>query len=480
METKSNESKRTVGSSKIGGALAEQPSEGRTTRRSKAHADSWRNRLFHDGFTREGRRILSGDWSVRLYRAGRRETFHLCTPNAAAASAKATAIYASLVSVGWDATIAKFKPESLPKKKAGTVGETIAAAASLATTRPQSFAQAVLRLRQIAAGVAGVKLPTIEKKIGRRTVTRDARLSYRSPEFQAWRQRVDAVPLTLLTAAAVRGWRDERIAARSASPVEKRAATISADSTIRMARAIFSKRILAAGLGSKVELPTPPPFAGITVGGSTKRFSEKVDPVRLFAAARAALESAHPEQFRALALCILGGLRRSEADRLTWQQIDLPGATLMIERTDYFEPKSEESTRSVDLPAVLVEILRSAKADRPDPVFVLKGGDYRPQLKAAPFYRCDVSPWKTWRNLSAWLAEHGIRDGKPIHVLRKLAGSLIFAQHGLEQARGFLGHASVTTTSSSYLAQAKRVTVEIGAPADEVSAARVAQDAIRA
>ena len=260
METKSNESKRTVEGSKIGGALAEQHLEGRTTRRSKAHADSWRNRLFHDGFTREGRRILSGDWSVRLYRAGRRETFHLCTPNAAAASAKATAIYASLVSVGWDPTIAKFKPESLPKKKAGTVGETIVAAASLTTTRPQSFAQAVLRLRQIAAGIAGVKLPTIKKKIGRRTVTRDARQSYRSPEFLAWRQRVDAVPLTLLTGAAVRGWRDERIAARSASPVEKRAATISADSTIRMARAIFSKRILAAGLGSKVELPTPPPF----------------------------------------------------------------------------------------------------------------------------------------------------------------------------------------------------------------------------
>ena len=479
METKSNESKGTVKSSQIGGALAEQPSEGRTTHRSKAHADSWRNRLFHDGFTREGRRILSGDWSVRLYRARRRETFHLCTPNAATASAKAQAIYLSLVSVGWDATIAKFKPESLPKKKAGTVGETIGAASLLATTRPQSFAQAVLRLRQIAAGIAGVKPPTIQKKIGRKTIARDARLSYRSPEFQAWRQRVDAVPLTVFTPDRVRAWRDARIAARAASPIEKRAATISADSTIRMARAIFSKRILAAGLGSKVELPTPLPFAGITVGGSTRRFSGKVDAAKLFVSARTDLENDHPEQFRAFSLCMLGGLRRSEADWLTWAQIDLAGATLMIERTDYFDPKSEESTRSVDLPAVLIEVLRSAKSDSPNPIFVLKGGDYRPQLKAAPFYRCDVSPWKTWRRLSSWLAARGISDGKPIHVLRKLAGSLIFSQHGLEQARGFLGHASVTTTSSSYLAQAKRVTVEIGAPADEVSAARAAQGAIR-
>lgn len=452
--------------------MAEHPSKVRKTRRSKSHADSWRKRLFHDGFTRNGKRVLSGDWSVRLFRSGRRETFHLATPNAATAAAKAQAIYTSLVAVGWDATIAKFKPESLPKKKPGTVGEVITAASLLATTRPQSFAQAALRLRQLAADIAGVKQPTISKVVGAKTVLRDARTAYRSPEFLAWREKVDAVPLTIFTAEAVRHWRDARIASRAASPVEKRAATISADSTIRMARAVFSKRILAAGLGAKVELPTPLPFAGITVGGSTKRFSEKVDAVTLFAAARATLEKAHPEQFRAFSLCILGGLRRSEADRLTWAQIDLAGGRLTIERTDYFEPKSEESSRSVDLPAVLVDILRSAKADSPDPVFVLKGAPHRQQLKAAPFYRCDAAPWQTWRKLTAWLADHGIRDGKPVHVLRKLAGSLIFSQHGLEQARGFLGHASVTTTSSSYLAQAKKVTVNIEAPADEVSAAR--------
>lgn len=431
------------------------------SRRAKTHQDFWKDRLVRRSYAdREGRLVEMPEWHVRIALQGRRDWFNLDTANQAAAAVKARDIYLSLVSAGWDATTGKFKPEAIPTKLAGRVGEAITAAQALSTTRPQSFAQAALRLRQLAGEIDRVKPPT-------------NRTAYMSEEFKSWRAKIDAVPLTVFSGENVRAWRDRRIAARAGNPIEKRAATISADSTIRMARAIFSKRILAAGLGSKVDLPTPLPFAGVTVGGSTKRFSEKVDAVNLFAAARAALETAHPEQFRAFALCILAGLRRSEADRLTWQQVDLAGATLTIERTEYFEPKSEESTRQIALASAVVKILRHAKSDEPDPVFVLKGAEHRQQLKAATFYRCDAAPWRTWRNLSAWLGEHGIRDGKPIHVLRKLAGSLIFAEHGLEQARGFLGHSSVVTTSASYLSpHARQISVSIAEPTDEVSALR--------
>jgi integrase len=366
------------------------------------------------------------------------------------------------VAVGWVATLAKFKPAPVVKKKEGTVGEVIAAASQLATTRPQSFAQAVLRLRQLAGEIAKVKRP-------------EQRTSYRSPAFVEWRSKVDSVPLAVLTGDAVRAWRDKRIAARSKNPLDRRAATISADSTIRMARAVFSKRILSAGLGSKVSLPSPLPFAGVTVGGSTKRFSERINAAQLFAAARAELETTKPEVFRAFALCILAGLRRSEADRLAWAQVDLGGKTISIERTEWFDPKSEESARVIDLDDVAVEIIRRAKADAPDPVFVLKGSMPKPQTKAATVYRADVAPWRTWETLVAWLAAKGVQDGKPIHVLRKLAGSLVFAAHGLEQARGFLGHASISTTSDSYLAASRRVTVSIAAPTDELSIAGAAK-----
>ena len=60
----------------------------------------------------------------------------------------------------------------------------------------------------------------------------------------------------------------------------------------------------------------------------------------------------------------------------------------------------------------------------------------------------------------------------PIHVLRKLAGSLVFQAHGIEQARGFLGHGDVSTTSRSYIAKTKRVVVSLLEPTDEVTKAR--------
>jgi integrase len=151
--------------------------------------------------------------------------------------------------------------------------------------------------------------------------------------------------------------------------------------------------------------------SSVTVGASTKRFTEKVDPVRLFSAARAELESQHPEQFRAFVLCTLAGLRRSEADRLSWAQIDLGGRTIAIERTEWFEPKSEESARHVDLDPIAVEILRHAKNDNPDPIFVLKGAAPHQQLKASPTYRCDAAPWHTWERLIVWLPERESETG---------------------------------------------------------------------
>lgn len=424
---------------------------------SRFHVSYWKERLYQKTFTRDGKTHTVPGWSVRLQHDGQRDSFSLGTANAVAAAAKAKEIAMFLDANGWAATKAKFKPEFLPKIRAGTVGEAIAAAKELATTRPQSFAQAALRLRQLASEMGEIKAPA-------------NRTAYFTEEFKNWRGKVDAVPLTLFSAENVRLWRAQRIAARSGNPVEKRAATISADSTIRMARAIFSKRILAAGLAAKVQLPNPLPFSGVTTGESTKRFKEKVDAAKLFALARAELQGVKPEQFRAFALCILAGLRRSEADRLTWAQVDLAAATITIERTEYFEPKSEESSREINIDTTLVDILRRAKADEPDTVFVLKGGEHRQQLKAATYYRADASPWRTWRGLAAWLSDHGIKDGKPIHVLRKLAGSLVFAQHGLEQARDFLGHSSVITTSASYVANERKVVVSIGAPSDELGA----------
>ena len=58
-----------------------------------------------------GKRFRLEEWAARIQWRGRRELFNLRTPNKAAAAAKARDIYAMLVGAGWDATLAKFKPE---------------------------------------------------------------------------------------------------------------------------------------------------------------------------------------------------------------------------------------------------------------------------------------------------------------------------------------------------------------------------------
>lgn len=54
--------------------------------------------------------------------------------------------------------------------------------------------------------------------------------------------------------------------------------------------------------------------------------------------------------------------------------------------------------------------------------------------------------------LAAWLRLTGLTTPNPIHELRKLSGSLINSSAGLEAARRHLGHATIATTSASYLA----------------------------
>ena len=117
-------------------------------------------------------------------------------------------------------------------------------------------------------------------------------------------------------------------------------------------------------------------------------------------------------------------------------------------------------------------MLRRAKGDSPDPVFVLRGGPYRVQTSSYKTYRADAAPRRTWQGLIAWLGTKGVNETMPIHVLRKLAGSLVFQAHGIEQARGFLGHGDVSTTSRSYIAKTKRVVVSIMEPSDEIAAAK--------
>ena len=61
-------------------------------------------------------------------------------------------------------------------------------------------------------------------------------------------------------------------------------------------------------------------------------------------------------------------------------------------------------------------------------------------------YRCG----HIFKRLAGWLKTHGVRDAKPLHVLRKEYGSQICDRHGIYAASRALRHSDVAVTVAHY------------------------------
>jgi integrase len=186
-----------------------------------------------------------------------------------------------------------------------------------------------------------------------------------------------------------------------------------------------------------------------------QRYHSEINPEWLLANAARELRNKEPQQFLALFLCLWAGLRRKEADLLMWEQIDFKQGQIYVRRTAYFEPKTEESQRMIDLAPEAVDVLRAFKKGN-NSEFVLTGAEPNPTA-TYDYYRCDC----IWRSLNTWLRGKGVRQQKAIHSLRKESGSLIASTHGIEAARQHLGHRDIRTTSSHYVDKKKRFEVVI-------------------
>jgi hypothetical protein len=85
--------------------------------------------------------------------------------------------------------------------------------------------------------------------------------------------------------------------------------------------------------------------------------------------------------------------------------------------------------------------------------------------KSSPAYRAGAhhDAIVTWlRNYE----ERGVKPladvHKPLHELRKEAGTLVNSQHGLNEAKNFLRHSSITTTAAYYLGSKGDITTGLG------------------
>jgi integrase len=438
---------------KIGQALAKQKELDRKPNWPKSDLRHWKERIFRNSFTRDGQKHETADWCVRFYHEGRRETFNLGTPNSNAAASRALKLHRTLIGAGWKAVIAEFKPNVAQVKKSQTqiappeidttIGELITAATRLSSARKESLDTYAKALRRIATGVLALKGGKSGPKQG----------------TDAWRQMIDATPLDKLTPAAVLAWKNAFLKS-AANPQERNSAAVTVNSLLRNSKALLSKRIRPF-LEKEMVLPSQLWFENVPMEKEpSMRYNSTIDAGSILGAAMKGLAPEQPEVFKALILTLICGLRRSEADAIQWEQVDLEAGTLEIRDTAHRALKSADSAGKIALDDEVVTLLRKLKARTKSP-FILE----TPKLSRTPFkehksrsYRCDA----THTTLIQWLRQHGVNGKRPIHTLRKEIGSIIATREGIFAASRYLRHSDIRITSRLYADSKTLVSAGLG------------------
>lgn len=400
-------------------------------------------------------------YGVQIAYRGTRHRFPLETANAETAAEKAKSIYLSLVAQGWEGTLTQFKPQAVKQSKPATIGEWVEAVKGTAELRPSTFTTYTQCLRQIAAEIENVgDQPALDedgnsKRDRQRRPILLSRFDYRAGGREAWIAKVNTLPLSVLSAAAVQRWKLEYIGRAGNAPDARRRAENSAASLIRCARALFSEKARKFA-SAELILPDPLPFAGIELPkkGNTA-YQSKIDAGELIANARQELTG---EPFKIFTLGLLCGLRKREIDLLTWGQVDFTKGLVRIERTEYFQPKSEDSAGEVDLDPETLALLRGWKATASG-AFVIESTRQPRHDSSRTNYRCTPH----FEALYTWLRAQGITARKPLHELRKELGALLASNHGIFAAQSVLRHAQISTTAAYYTDKKRRITAGLGA-----------------
>ena len=440
---------------------------------SKTSATYWDSRIFKPTYTEAGEKRQSRHFSARIGHLQRRHTFPLGTGNKETASKDAAKIYSFLMANGWDATLAKFAPTYAPKdEKPATVGELIREALAWSSVAPDTLADYTRSFRSIVADVEGLKSvvsitrgkrvldpETGKHRIVKIATTKDVRFDPSTEAGEAWRKRVDAVPLSRITPEKIQKWKLAYLRANGGDDYEQeRKAKNTANSKLRQAKALFSKNVLPYIQRSLV-LPDPLPFDGLTFfPRQSMRYVSRIDAPDLIRNAVDTLAESDPEAFKIFLLGIMAGLRAGEIDMLLWGQVNFDEATITIRATAYFEPKAETSAGVVRIEPETAELLRGYRA-RAKGEFVIESD--RPARTTKGRYR-DRRAKDAFAALMAWLKSQGIAAAKPLHELRKEFGSLVCERGGLYAASRALRHADVAITAAHYLDEKERATVGLG------------------
>jgi len=410
----------------------------------KNSANYWKAKIFKPV---NDRGEQSPHFSMKIQFRGERKSFTLGTSNQEAAAARAARIYGDLLALGVEGALAKHRPTK--REDVSTLGAWIEAARLVFDKSQTTFDAYARAARNIAADI--LKVERTKKRFGRKGGT--------------FRQQADLTPVSIFTERAVQEWKIRYVKDRGGSnPARQRAARISCNSALRMARSLFqdsiAKHLPPLDMESR-------PFAKVDFyPRESMKYHSKIDPTILLGQARDDLAEINPEAFKILLLALGAGLRRGEIDRLLWRQINLDGGEIHIEVTEAGSLKSADSTAKVAIDATLCGLLRGYKA-KATSQFVIDGGTGEGGSRSwGQRYRCQVA----FDCLLAWLRQNGVEDRRALHTLRKEAGSIIATKSGIYAAARFLRHSDIKVTAQHYADHKDRVSIDLGAlmPAEDI------------
>jgi integrase len=402
------------------------------------------------------------NYAVRLHYGGKEKRLSLGTPNRELAASLARDWFVYLNANGWAAFVTKYRNPatmSLPRssshgpvKMTGvTVGDFLTAVRTESDLGHRTFDDYARCLRFIISEIRAM------------TKTR-TRHDYRNGGRKAWITAIDVTPLEELTPDKIRAWKKDYVARAGHDKLKRRRYTVSCNSYLRRARALFSKAKVIDKLRS-VKLPAVLPFDGVELEPrtDTKFYGAGVEPVTLMRAAVEELGGDRIEELKAFLLGITLGLRRREMDLLEWQSFDFVAGTLRIMPTKWYQLKTNESASELPVEPEILELFRGWRA-RAIGEFVIES-ERPPKVADYQHYRCE----KVFAALLGWLREKGVQGNKPLHQMRKLYGSALADLHGLHAASSGLRHADIRTTSAFYADRRVKVTPGFGAAISDAS-----------
>jgi integrase len=389
-------------------------------------------------------RTSGGPWYVRLQGEGVRKDFNTGTTSKATALVEAKKRKNFLLVNGWQALLEKYNPKAfkatLPPTTIGAMMDSIEANTRLRRKTVRAYKGSIYR---VAGDIA--KRPRF--KLG--------------PQSSAYNEKIvaqiRALPLSILSLDNMKAWTNAYMADNGKlDPVAQGKRETSCNVYLNHVKGFLGDERLE---DLKVTLPSLKKLKTFNAG--SKRFVELVDVNELF---RACLAERGVEEQKAFLLCLVGGLRKNEADKLRWEQFLWDNNQIRVKTTQYFKLKVNTASGDVPIDPEIMQMFNQWHLEDLSAEFVLKGFSMDEADPDPDPERAEYRAAATWRNLTKWLRTKGVNppDRKPLHYLRKAGGSAICKKLGIYAAKLFLRHSRVRTTEDFYISAELTATAGFG------------------